>query len=542
MLYCAVSTALVLLILLSYVGASDDTNDPSANKWVARPASQAKARATPMYQGKAAPKGAPKIKQPPRAPKVKQAPKAQSPSSKRKTKAALTQAQIAKAKPKAVPLKAKATPLMVPKTKARPETKGSTAARKYDKGKPGNRTKPKPKNKPKPRKPPLKKIAKRNRRPGEKYYSDADALVLKRATTTGTRITCDSSSPSSSKTVEGNEYLNITQLVDTDLQKFMADMKVKPFPRRADECYFNATELTGLKDSNGVDECYTLQRGNSTFLLILGCGYSGTGATSKFFTDKVGVPVYHEYIRATAYRALEKQPGGVHHRAYGLVSWPATAMSLNYEPPCHDMELFLQVRHPLKVVNSHHTAKKRWNFDWTFGDHHFFASDPLPQRFKDGWHYFSDDVRVLLWWLSLNLLGEAQVRRRHGVAGGYGHESEELVQQRIYRMEDVFEGHDVEAFKNMISRAKGDRADFTSTLRDIDWEVKTSASLNRTRKVNAHARGTRKIRFWNQVDIRKTMSPSNQSMNTTSQTLQLEVVQLAQLACAHYGYKNCNYE
>lgn len=359
---------------------------------------------------------------------------------------------------------------------------------------------------------------------------EMDFIALKRAMGgPSDKVECNTKPADGAVSIkQGIAYLNNTGLVDGDLSRFMLEMKFPPINRRGDKCFVSVSDITGLKNETGKNNCYNLRRANSTYLLIMGCGYSGTRATSLFFTNKLGVNLDHEWLRRNTFNKLKKR--GVEHEPWGLVSWPATAQSLNYEPVCHDMEMFLQVRHPLKVVNSLAASYKSWDFTWKYGGNKFNATNLLPQRFQESWHSFSDNVRSLLWWLSLNLIGEAQVRQRHGILGN-GLEPEGLVKQRIFRMEDVYEKHDIDAFKNIIARIKSDGRDpTTERLRNLNWATKTT-SLEKAKKVNVHAKGPKKVSTWDQVILADEVE--------SSLKLQREVITLAKKACTHYGYENC---
>ena len=374
--------------------------------------------------------------------------------------------------------------------------------------------------------------AKMKQKPREMALSKMDVIVLKRAMGRASdKVECNMKAADGAVSIkQGIAYLNNTGLVDGDLSRFMLEMKIPPITRRGDKCFVSVSDITGVKNETGENNCYNLRRANSTYLLIMGCGYSATRATSLFFTYKLGLNLDHEWLRMSTFIKLKGNHDGVEHTPWGLISWPATVQSLNYEPMCHDIEMFLQVRHPLKVVNSLAASEKRWDFTWEFGGHQFNATNHLPQRFKESWHLFSDNVRSLLWWLSLNLIGEAQVRQRHGILGN-GQEHEELVKQRIFRMEDVFEKHDTDAFKNIISRIKSDVRDpTTERLRNLSWHTMTT-SLVKAKKVNVHARGPKKVSTWDEVILADEVE--------SSLKLQREVITLAKKACTHYGYENC---
>ena len=98
-------------------------------------------------------------------------------------------------------------------------------------------------------------------------------------------------------------------------------------------------------------------------------------------------------------------------------------------------------------------------------------------------------------------------------------------------MEDVFEKHDTDAFKNIISRIKSDVRDpTTERLRNLSWHTMTT-SLVKAKKVNVHARGPKKVSTWDEVILADEVE--------SSLKLQREVITLAKKACTHYGYDNC---
>jgi hypothetical protein len=221
------------------------------------------------------------------------------------------------------------------------------------------------------------------------------------------------------------------------------------------------------------------------------------------------------------------------------------------------MDVWHQVRHPLKVVNSERSAKRSWNFVWSFGGEKATVTNTIPERFRAAWNYFSTDVKVLLWWLSYNLLAEAQVEARAAEDGDADAAAAAAAaaatttappptatavragtkSSRTFRMEDLFEEHDISPMINVAKRVSmrpdADKS-WVSKISNTNWAAKAN-SLTRQKKYNSHARGKTKLSQWRHIDLKS----SGNSTATNIMALQQEVVALAKLACVHYGYTNC---
>ncbi len=124
---------------------------------------------------------------------------------------------------------------------------------------------------------------------------------------------------------------------------------------------------------------YDLLNGESNFLLITGCGRSGTSYMTKFL-KKSGVRVEHE------------KPG-----EDGCVSWP---MSVNYYSPwgpnagnIEFIHVFHQVRNPLHVITSFYTNLPSLDRDeWEFIRKHvpeISREDSLLLHCAKYWYYWN---------------------------------------------------------------------------------------------------------------------------------------------------------
>lgn len=134
-------------------------------------------------------------------------------------------------------------------------------------------------------------------------------------------------------------------------------------------------------------------------VLFTGCGYSGTGFLSKLFTS-AGYPVGHECMDRL-----------------GISDWRRS-----FEDDFHRYfdNIYVQVRHPLSVVNSclgtgwKFTIASRWNCSKHIGRLTFNLTDdylPTFQRLnisdyspvQDTWGQLTLQLRCLEWWIASNV-------------------------------------------------------------------------------------------------------------------------------------------
>jgi hypothetical protein len=99
----------------------------------------------------------------------------------------------------------------------------------------------------------------------------------------------------------------------------------------------------------------------------------------------------------------------------GMVAWPMTIRIVSL-PPNTRAEVFLMVRHPLKVARSAQaTMWPMWyetpSHFWSLGGEkrRFHVKEWIPQSFVAVWDRLPVEFQALLWWSSFNLLGEAQL-------------------------------------------------------------------------------------------------------------------------------------
>jgi hypothetical protein len=119
------------------------------------------------------------------------------------------------------------------------------------------------------------------------------------------------------------------------------------------------------------------------FLLITGCGRSGTQYMAKFLR-KSGLKVGHERMKA-----------------HGTVSWlmASTADWSPWGPIASDYEfihIFHQIRDPLKVIQSFYNVPPAASWEW--------ISESIPQISMDD----SDLVKCAKYWYYWNLLAESK--------------------------------------------------------------------------------------------------------------------------------------
>ena len=242
------------------------------------------------------------------------------------------------------------------------------------------------------------------------------------------------------------------------------------------------------------------------FILIVGCGYSGTRALASFLSENLGIFVEHEF--SDEKHGLAVSPG-----AAGVASWLATARLLDV-PPGKRVDTFMMVRHPLSVARS--ARDTAWSFEM-HTDHlgrnaSIIVSEWVPRVYAAVWARLSREARALLWWASFNLLGEAQLPPR----------------RRPFRMEDVFGGN-VDAVRDIAASHFG-------TAKAFDWEA-IGARAAAAPKRNEHARAAAPEVSW--AELAASVEARSDCAVRVAETAILHV---AKHLCVKYGYSQWSCE
>jgi hypothetical protein len=298
---------------------------------------------------------------------------------------------------------------------------------------------------------------------------------------------------------------------DIVLNKFVKDIQLPVVKRTFDNCL----EIPAQQNTNSIGHCTKLVTQRQKYLLVLGCGYSGTGALSKFFKNVLNIDLHHEWIRGKRIRRVRSKKV---YASYGLVSWPATVLDFSTFPSCAIARIYHQVRHPLSVLNSHRHTK--WDFQWNGMPYHAAAPSILdvkkyvPNRFSIVWDEISSDIKALLWWVSFNLLAQAQVMNQNN----------EFTQEAAftYKMEDLFIDGNTTIISHMITNTE------PTLNKNVNWES-FRQKLIKIPKYNSHSKGIHYVLQWENVNV---------NGNDTSD-LEQEVITIARNLCKYYNYDNC---
>jgi hypothetical protein len=250
------------------------------------------------------------------------------------------------------------------------------------------------------------------------------------------------------------------------------------------------------------------------FVMIMGVGYSGTSAIAHLLR-RLQLTISHEC----------EHPGQM---SSGIASWVSTVAVYNRshahllrckqlgliktcpaEPRCRKLHIHLQVRHPLFVVRSGEVTQ------WSGRYASFHIKNYVPLEFEERWANVSRRCHMLLWWLSFNLLAEAQLDA-HSTA---------------WRMEDVFVRHDIRPLQAVLATGhmrSGEAVNASAISEALLTDSAAPVNRHATLHGETHAP---KLESWDEH-----LAQANTILDGTVRRLELLAINAARTLASRYGY------